>query len=290
MDLPNGRVQKQGAIQIRCDCEVHSVLGLRCSFLSILSGLLWTSTGPRGGTTDMRRKRPLLLQAPVSATPPHSPEGRECPSPRSTCKAWGHVCSPAPVTAARWAEWAYGLHLGSLCLQGEGGVHCPSTAAILQRKLRAAGTEERGDWRLRQAWGTVSKRLIFRLIQYRLGQLSALCPRVVILFIPSQWRCLGDQSTGWVSDILSHGMRVLEIKEDCFPIWQLHSLIVCPWAPIQEERAGQVEVRTLLHLRRVPFGFCFSRGGVVQRHGQLLPVILKQKSQLWILLSRLGFF
>ena len=27
MDLPNRRVQKQGGIQVRCDCEVHSVWG-----------------------------------------------------------------------------------------------------------------------------------------------------------------------------------------------------------------------------------------------------------------------
>lgn len=34
--------------------------------------------------------------------------------------------------------------------------------------------------------------------------LSALCPRVVTRFIPSQWRGLGHRASGWASGILSN--------------------------------------------------------------------------------------
>ena len=98
-DLLNGRVQKQGSIQVRFDSESHSVWGGSTALSSTPAS---SALALAPGCCDLLvAKMAIAVPASVSATPAHSPEGRERLSQHSMCEACGHVRSPAPATAAR---------------------------------------------------------------------------------------------------------------------------------------------------------------------------------------------
>lgn len=110
-------------------------------------------------------------------------------------------------------------------------------------------------------------------------------PRVMLHYFFLTVRCLGNQSTGWPTGILGNTTHVLKTKEQ----YRFHSLFLSLFTTAQMSThpsalwPSQGENSTLPHYDegiKVTCGFCFSVGGVLHGHAQLLSMALKQKPQL----------